>query len=81
MKRMTTGSQQHAGSPDDSPGDATLILARMRQGDARAANELFDLVYENLRALARSCFQGQQPEHTLQPTALVHEAFVKLAKS
>ena len=81
MKRMTTGSQQPAGSPDDSPGDATLILARMRQGDARAASELFDLVYENLRALARSCFQGQQPEHTLQPTALVHEAFVKLAKS
>ena len=78
---MMSGSDRHAGPPDDAPGDATLILARMRQGDARAAGELFDLVYENLRALARSCFQGQQPEHTLQPTALVHEAFVKLAKS
>lgn len=80
---MMTGAGQSSGgdAPGDSPGDATVILARMRDGDKRAASELFDLVYDNLRALARSCFRGQQPEHTLQPTALVHEAFVKLVKS
>ncbi|GJM24228.1 MAG: extracytoplasmic sigma factor ECF [Phycisphaerae bacterium] len=75
------GPGQNDGKPQDALGDATLILARMRQGDARAAGELFDLVYENLRSLAHHCFKGQNPQHTLQPTALVHEAFAKLAKS
>jgi RNA polymerase sigma-70 factor (ECF subfamily) len=58
---------------------ATAILARVRQGDASAAAELLPFVYDELRALASGFFRRQNPNHTLQPTALVHEAFAKLA--
>jgi RNA polymerase sigma factor (TIGR02999 family) len=62
-----------------TPGeDATQILARVSEGDAEAAERLMPLVYAELRALAGSYFRGQRPDHTLQPTALVHEAFVRL---
>jgi RNA polymerase sigma factor (TIGR02999 family) len=59
--------------------EATQILLRMRDGDrVSAAGELLPLVYAQLRALAGSYFQQQQLSHTLQPTALVHEAYLKL---
>ena len=61
--------------------DATLLLARIGQGDSHAAEELLPLVYDELRALAQHYFRGQRPDHTLQPTALVHEAFLKLVRS
>ena len=57
---------------------ATQVLARINDGDASAAAQLLPLVYEELRALAGSHFKRQRPDHTLQPTALVHEAFVRL---
>ena len=53
----------------------------MQAGDRAAADELLPLVYQQLRATAGSYFRDQHADHTLQPTALVHEAFVKLAKS
>jgi RNA polymerase sigma factor (TIGR02999 family) len=53
-------------------------LARMRAGDVTAAAELFPLLYGELRALADAYFRGGNPGHTLQPTALVHEAFIRL---
>ncbi len=60
------------------PDDATLLLARLGEGDSAAADGLLSLVYEELRALAGSLFRGQRADHTLQPTALVHEAFIRL---
>jgi len=57
---------------------ATAILAQLADGDAAAAERLMPLVYEELRALAGGYFRQQRADHTLQPTALAHEAFVKL---
>ncbi len=58
--------------------DATRILADLRGGDASAATRLLPLVYAELRAMAGGLFRGQRSDHTLQPTALVHEAYVRL---
>jgi RNA polymerase sigma-70 factor (ECF subfamily) len=49
--------------------------------DARALDALWPQVYEELRRLARRSMRGQGPEHTLEPTALVHEAYLKLSRS
>ena len=49
--------------------------------DARALDALWPQVYEQLRRLARRSMRGQGPEHTLEPTALVHEAYLKLSRS
>lgn len=58
--------------------DATQLLARFNEGDASAGDRLLELIYDELRALAGSFFRRQSAEHTLQPTALVHEAFIRL---
>jgi len=63
-----------------SPEDITNILARVGRGDEEAVAVLLPMVYAELRALAGSYFKRQTPGHTLQPTALVHEAYVKLAR-
>lgn len=60
--------------------DVTRLLGEAAAGRSTAADELFAVVYEQLRALAGSYFRGQGAAHTLQPTALVHEAFVKLVR-
>ena len=61
--------------------DASRILAELSAGDRSAAQRLLPHVYDELRALASSFFRQRQPNQTLQPTALVHEAFVKLVGS
>lgn len=58
--------------------DITIILHKAVRGDASAVAALMPLVYNELRALAGSYFRSQRPEHTLQPTALVHESYMKL---
>lgn len=58
--------------------DVTEILNAAAQGDSRAAAELLPLVYDELRRLARSRMGKHADGHTLQPTALVHEAFLRL---
>jgi RNA polymerase sigma factor (TIGR02999 family) len=58
--------------------DATLLLTAVEQGDPKAADELLDLVYEELRRLAASKMAQEAPGQTLQPTALVHEAWLRL---
>src|SRR5262245_57581844 len=65
---------------DEGPrgGDIAALLERSRGGDADAARALFERLHGELRALAASVFRSQRPGHTLQPTALVHEAFVKM---
>jgi RNA polymerase sigma factor (TIGR02999 family) len=58
--------------------DVTLILHRAQQGDPQAAAELLPRVYEELRRLAAHRMAFEAPGHTLQPTALVHEAWQRL---
>ncbi|MBT8485305.1 MAG: sigma-70 family RNA polymerase sigma factor [Phycisphaerales bacterium] len=57
--------------------DSTRALRQLRGGSA-GASELMPAMYEELRRLAGSYLRGQPPDHTLQPTALVHEAFLRL---
>ncbi|MFO0872928.1 MAG: sigma-70 family RNA polymerase sigma factor [Phycisphaerales bacterium] len=59
--------------------DTTRLLVGMRQGDAGASQHLLELVYGQLRALAGSFFRNQPGDHTLQPTALVHEVWMRMA--
>lgn len=61
------------------PQQITLCLQRLRRGDAAAADEMLPWIYGELRALAGKLMRGDRPDHTLQPTALVHEAWVKIA--
>jgi RNA polymerase sigma factor (TIGR02999 family) len=58
--------------------DFTSILIRASQGDDSAVNQLLPLVYDELRALAESYLQRERPSITLQATALVHEAYLRL---
>jgi len=64
--------------PDES-GQVTALLTRLRRGDQRAAEQLVPLVMDELRRLARYYLKDERTGHTLQPTALVHEAYLKLA--
>jgi RNA polymerase sigma factor (TIGR02999 family) len=65
------------GVPDDAP--VTRLLAGWRAGDRKALDELMEIVYDQLRVLARSRLRAERPDHTIQTTALVHEAFIRLA--
>src|SRR4051794_11350669 len=58
--------------------DVTRILSTIEAGDQQAAERLLPLVYDELRRLAAQRLTGEGPGHTLQPTALVHEAYLKL---
>ncbi len=58
--------------------DVTRILEAAQQGDPKAADELLPLVYDELRRLAAHKMANEPPGHTLQPTALVHEAWLRL---
>jgi len=58
--------------------DATELLANLREGDSGAVDELFALVYRQLHTLARGCMDHERANHTLQPTALVHETYLRL---
>jgi RNA polymerase sigma factor (TIGR02999 family) len=61
--------------------DVTCILTAIEQGDAGATDKLLPLVYQELRRLAAHKMANEPPGHTLQPTALVHEAWLKLVDS
>ena len=58
--------------------DVTLLLERWNRGDAQAHDELLALLYGELRGLAARLLRGERAGHTLQPTALVHEAYMRL---
>lgn len=62
----------------EEPDDATLLLARAADGDQAAANRLLPLVYEQLRKAAQMEMNRERADHTLNATALVHEAYLKL---
>ena len=61
--------------------DVTRILQAIEDGDTHAAEELLPLVYEELRKLAAARMAQESPDHTLQATALVHEAYIRLVGS
>jgi RNA polymerase sigma factor (TIGR02999 family) len=65
----------------ENPGEATVLLRRMRAGEARAADELLPIVYAELHRLARRAMASRPPGHTLQTTALLNEAWLRLAQS
>lgn len=65
---------------DTTPGDVTRLLHQLKHGNRDAEAELIPLVYRRLRKIAASRLQRENPRHTLQPTALVHEAWLRLAK-
>ena len=61
--------------------DVTRVLNAIEQGDAKAANELLPLIYEELRLLAAQKMAQEKPGQTLQATALVHEAYIRLVEA
>jgi RNA polymerase sigma-70 factor, ECF subfamily len=61
--------------------NVTLLLARLTQGDQQAADRLIPLVYKELRQIAARHMGYERPGHTLQATALVHEAYLKLVEA
>jgi RNA polymerase sigma factor (TIGR02999 family) len=62
-------------------GDITHLLRRWRCGDRHAENQLFHELMPELRRIAARCFRAEWRAHTLQPTALVNEAFLRLARA
>lgn len=61
-----------------SGSDVTLLLARVREGNAEAADELAPLIYSELRRTAAAYMRRERRDHTLQATGLVHEAYMRL---
>lgn len=74
--------EAHDGPPERPTNEqATVLLGRLRDGDSAAGEQLLPLVYEHLRQTADNLFRHERPSHTLQPTALVHEAYVRLVQA
>lgn len=64
----------------DPPSGVTELLRRWNSGDREAMDRLMPIVYDELRRLAAGYLKGERPGHTLQPTALVHEAYLRLVR-
>jgi RNA polymerase sigma-70 factor (ECF subfamily) len=64
--------------PQESSSDVTALLRAWGEGDAAARDRLMPLVYDELRRRAKACLRHEREGHTLQPTALVHEAYLRL---
>jgi RNA polymerase sigma factor (TIGR02999 family) len=64
---------------EPSPGEVTQLLTKLSKGDNEASTRLIALVYSELRAMAGRCMRRERPDHTLQATVLVHEAYMRLA--
>ena len=64
-----------------SPGEVTVLLHALRHGDRAAGDKLFPLVYSELHRLARAYMRRERPDHTLQPTALINEAYMRMANA
>ena len=62
-------------------GTVTLLLTQVRDGNQEAANQLIPLIYKELRQMAGACMRGERPGHTLQATALVNEAYMRMVGS
>ena len=74
LNRRTTGDPKH------QTGDVTRLLAAWTNGEGGAERELLPLVYRELRQIAGGYLASERVDHTLQPTALVHEAYLRLIR-
>lgn len=63
---------------EPQPGEVTELLVQLRHGNREAEAKLVPLIYVELRRMAANYLHGERPDHTLQPTALVHEAYLRL---
>jgi RNA polymerase sigma-70 factor, ECF subfamily len=78
---MTSSGRDSGDDPGGTPsGPASRLLARAAAGDDQAASRLLPLVYDELRRLAGGYLRRERPGQTLQATALVHEAYVRLVR-
>jgi RNA polymerase sigma-70 factor, ECF subfamily len=77
-----TSTKRQPGTPEgtEPAGEASRLLSRAAAGDEKAASRLLPLVYEELRRLAGGYLRRERPGQTLQATALVHEAYMRLVK-
>ena len=71
---------RESSTDDSSSSQVTQLLSKWSAGDQSALEELTPLVYDELRRLAHGYMSGARPDHTLQTTALVNEAYLRLAK-
>ena len=71
----------HTSGISDAAGAVTQLIQAAARGAPRAAEELFPLIYAELRALAQNQMARERSDHTLQATALVHEAYLKLVRN
>ena len=71
-----TMNHNEAATPDDR---VVRLLGQWHQGDSSAREELLTILYSDLHKLAAGYLRRERPNHTLQPTALIHEAYLKLA--
>jgi RNA polymerase sigma factor (TIGR02999 family) len=65
--------------PSQDSGETTRLLERVRAGDAEAAEAVYERLYADMRRIAERLLRSQRRDHTLAPTALVHEAYIKMA--
>ena len=65
---------------DPAQADVTALLSKLTQGNQEAAEKLIPVVYDELKRLARRYMRRERPDHTLQTTALVHEAYLRLVR-
>jgi RNA polymerase sigma factor (TIGR02999 family) len=84
---MTVPSTARASSPHSDPGtasnrpDLTILFARLRDGEDKVLGDIVDALYTELHSLAARRMRDETRRHTLQPTALVHEAYLRLMGS
>ena len=75
---METAAGRYNRSTPDVADDITALLVAWGRGDEAALHQLIPLVHRELHQIARRCLKGERPGHTLQPTALVNEAYLRL---
>jgi RNA polymerase sigma factor (TIGR02999 family) len=80
-RKLSGSTEPPGGSAPASAPEVSELLGRARRGDRAATDELMTLVYDDLRRLADRYLSREPPGRTLQPTALVHEAYLRLASS
>jgi RNA polymerase sigma factor (TIGR02999 family) len=64
-----------------TPDQITVLLAQLRDGDEKASLQLIPILYRELRRLAAGIMKSERPDHTLQPTAVVHEAYLRMLEA
>lgn len=77
---MSDMTNSEGNPPNINPGDVSVLLQQLRDGNASAREELFGMIYHKLRTMAQGLMRKERADHTLQASALVHEAYMKLVQ-